>query len=190
VAMSDLSVAPTEFCAALDMLGIAPRRLAQLFSIDERSVRRWRDGGRRVPRGVAVVVGLLVAKVATLEEVEQVAIRANGSAGLGAPAALPVAPAVEPSVVAPAEAAAGIGPSTAETVAALTDASCHWPHGDPGAPGFYFCGAPVAQKPYCPRHHSVAYWTLPTWQRAGRPHVRGQRAWGRSAHGFNGFLRP
>lgn len=36
--------------------------------------------------------------------------------------------------------------------------SCQWPHGDPGTPGFRFCGAkPLMGKPYCAEHAAVAY---------------------------------
>ncbi|GAB6855470.1 GcrA family cell cycle regulator [Asaia astilbis] len=36
--------------------------------------------------------------------------------------------------------------------------SCCWPNGDPGTPGFHFCGAkPVAGKPYCAEHCAIAY---------------------------------
>lgn len=36
--------------------------------------------------------------------------------------------------------------------------SCCWPIGDPGMPGFHFCGAhPVPGKPYCAEHCAVAY---------------------------------
>lgn len=36
--------------------------------------------------------------------------------------------------------------------------SCCWPLGDPGTPGFRFCGAaPLAGKPYCAEHASLAY---------------------------------
>jgi GcrA cell cycle regulator len=37
---------------------------------------------------------------------------------------------------------------------------CHWPVGDPGTPGFAFCGAPGAapadRRPYCPYHMRLA----------------------------------
>lgn len=40
----------------------------------------------------------------------------------------------------------------------LTDATCKWPHGEPGHPDFYFCGTkPIAGKPYCVAHCKVAY---------------------------------
>ena len=46
-----------EFHTTLGALGIA--RVAQLFGVGPRSVRRWRDGDRRVPRGVDILVHLL-----------------------------------------------------------------------------------------------------------------------------------
>lgn len=48
-------------------------------------------------------------------------------------------------------------PLTAET-SPRRGPSCCWPNGDPGTPGFHFCGAkPVAGKPYCAEHCAVAY---------------------------------
>lgn len=36
--------------------------------------------------------------------------------------------------------------------------SCQWPLGDPGDPGFHFCGGnPVSGRPYCPKHCEAAY---------------------------------
>lgn len=36
--------------------------------------------------------------------------------------------------------------------------SCCWPIGDPGTPGFHFCGAtPLPGKPYCEEHAQIAY---------------------------------
>nr|WP_294915092.1 GcrA family cell cycle regulator [uncultured Neokomagataea sp.] len=36
--------------------------------------------------------------------------------------------------------------------------SCCWPFGDPGTPGFHFCGArPLSGKPYCAEHAAIAY---------------------------------
>ncbi len=38
--------------------------------------------------------------------------------------------------------------------------SCLWPIGDPGEPGFHFCGEPsVPGKPYCDSHCAKAYVT-------------------------------
>jgi GcrA cell cycle regulator len=43
----------------------------------------------------------------------------------------------------------------------LTNHSCRWPHGRPGASNFFFCGAPGADlergMPYCARHARRAY---------------------------------
>lgn len=36
--------------------------------------------------------------------------------------------------------------------------ACCWPIGDPGTPGFRFCGAtPLPGKPYCEEHAQIAY---------------------------------
>lgn len=44
------------------------------------------------------------------------------------------------------------------SVDALTRTNCRWPYGDPGAPGFHFCGAhAVSRHPYCGPHHRLAY---------------------------------
>jgi hypothetical protein len=79
-------MARTEFRATLDALGIAQHRVAQLFGVGPRSVRRWQDGDRRVPCGVGIVLRLLAAGAVTVAQVEQAAIRTNGSAKLGTPA--------------------------------------------------------------------------------------------------------
>lgn len=40
----------------------------------------------------------------------------------------------------------------------LNESTCRWPVGDPGSPGFFFCGAtPMPEKPYCDKHCAVAY---------------------------------
>jgi Bacterial dnaA protein helix-turn-helix/GcrA cell cycle regulator len=40
----------------------------------------------------------------------------------------------------------------------LDDTTCRFPIGDPGEPGFHFCGeAPIARYPYCARHTRIAY---------------------------------
>ena len=163
-----------EFRATLGALGIAQDRVAKLFNVKARSVRRWQDGDRRVPSGVSIVLSLLATGTVTFEEVERAAVsipaRANGGAKPGPPAPLRVALAPEPSVVAPAEAAALADPglSTAEKVVALAADGCRWPFGDPGAPGFRFCGAPVAKRPYCPHHRVQAYVAWPPGLRAAR----------------------
>ncbi|GBQ89711.1 GcrA family cell cycle regulator [Asaia krungthepensis] len=48
-------------------------------------------------------------------------------------------------------------PLTADTSPRRGPACC-WPNGDPGTPGFHFCGAkPVPGKPYCAEHCAIAY---------------------------------
>jgi GcrA cell cycle regulator len=40
----------------------------------------------------------------------------------------------------------------------LTEATCHWPVGDPGAPEFFFCGGKTVNGlPYCAYHSRRAY---------------------------------
>jgi GcrA cell cycle regulator len=43
----------------------------------------------------------------------------------------------------------------------LTNQCCRWPHGEPGAKNFFFCGAAGADVenglPYCPKHMRRAY---------------------------------
>jgi GcrA cell cycle regulator len=44
------------------------------------------------------------------------------------------------------------------TILELTEATCHWPIGDPGSPDFFFCGGnTVNNLPYCSHHSRVAY---------------------------------
>jgi GcrA cell cycle regulator len=39
--------------------------------------------------------------------------------------------------------------------------ACCWPNGDPGTPGFHFCGVPSAPgRPYCSAHARIAYRTV------------------------------
>lgn len=43
-----------------------------------------------------------------------------------------------------------------KTLAQLDNCHCRWPVGEPGSPGFFFCGAPEADvhrgRSYCPSH--------------------------------------
>ena len=170
---NDPSVAGTEFRATLGALGLAQHRIAQLFGVGPRSVRRWQGGERRVPCGVGIVLRLLAAGAVTIAQVEQAAVAVptwtNGSAKREPPAPLSVAPAPERSAAAPAEAAtlADPGLSTAEKVVALAPEDCRWPHGDPGRPDFYFCCSPVTERPYCQHHHALARAAPPTGSRRG-----------------------
>jgi DNA-binding transcriptional regulator YdaS (Cro superfamily) len=155
-----LPAATTELRATLASLGIAQPRLAQLFGVDPRSVRRWQDGDRRVPCGVGIVLCLLATGTVTVAQVEQAAVpipaQTNGSAKPTPPAPLLVEPAPEPSALACAKVAASAGPdlTTAQKVCALTPEVCRWPCGDPGHPDFHFCGSLVARRPH---HRAMAY---------------------------------
>src|SRR5439155_19625057 len=40
----------------------------------------------------------------------------------------------------------------------LSEATCHWPVGDPSSPDFFFCGGKaLAGLPYCAHHSRIAY---------------------------------
>jgi GcrA cell cycle regulator len=153
----------TEFARTLDALNITPRRVGELFNAGGRSVRRWQDGTRRVPYGVAILFRLIAAGVVTISQVEQAAIpipaRTHGSAKPRPPTPLLVEPAPKQSALARAQAATPAGPglTTAEKVYALTPEACRWPCGDPGHPDFRFCGRPVAKRPYCEQHRALGY---------------------------------
>ncbi|MCL8385546.1 GcrA family cell cycle regulator [Xanthobacter aminoxidans] len=57
----------------------------------------------------------------------------------------------------PTEAPSGAGCTLFE----LTEQSCRWPVGNPGAAGFHFCGGPAFPgRPYCLFHARVAYQPL------------------------------
>ena len=58
----------------------------------------------------------------------------------------------------------------------LTDQTCHWPVGDVGDPGFFFCGGQTVEgHPYCPGHCRVAYHVPDSRPRSPYIHI-GSRA--------------
>ena len=61
----------------------------------------------------------------------------------------------------------------------LTEATCHWPVGDPGSTDFFFCGGQSNEgSPYCNFHSRVAYQPA-----SERRRERQQRSAFRSGHG-------
>lgn len=53
----------------------------------------------------------------------------------------------------------------------LTDATCHWPRGNPGDANFEFCGGKALPSlPYCARHSRIAY-TAAADRRRPQPRV-------------------
>jgi len=49
----------------------------------------------------------------------------------------------------------------------LSDATCHWPVGDPASQDFYFCGGKaVTGQPYCAHHARIAYQPVTDRRRA------------------------
>jgi len=158
-----LSTAATEFRATLGALGLAQRRVARLFDVGERSIRRWQHGDRRVPYAVTLVCRLMAMGAVTIDQVEQAAVpRTNSRAKREPPAPLRAEPASNQSALAPRRAKTATfadgGPTTAEKVLALAEGSCRWPFNDPRHSGFRFCGRPIAEKgSYCKHHARLAY---------------------------------
>jgi hypothetical protein len=154
------STAATEFRATLGALNITQTRIARLFNVTTRHVRRWQHGERNVPHTVGLVVNLLAAGVITVSQAEAAApapARTNGRTKSKPPAPVRVEPEPEQSAVARAEVAAFVGLSpAAAAVVALDAKSCHWPLGDPQG-DFCFCADPVVKPPYCEHHRKRAY---------------------------------
>jgi hypothetical protein len=67
----------TELRAALAVLNLKQRYAAGLFGTSVRNLRRWRNGQRPVPFGIAILVRLLRAGAVTLEGLEQAATLAK-----------------------------------------------------------------------------------------------------------------
>jgi hypothetical protein len=148
-----LSAAATEFRATLDALNITQTRIARLFNVTTRHVRRWQHGERNVPHTVGLVANLLAAGVITVSQAE---------AAAPAPARTkpkpPTPVRVEPEPAgARAEVAAFAGLSPAAAAVVALGPGCHWPEGDPARPGFRFCNNLVTTPPYCSRHRALAY---------------------------------
>jgi GcrA cell cycle regulator len=60
------------------------------------------------------------------------------------------------------------------TLLELTEATCRWPIGDPGAAEFFFCGGnTLPGLPYCHYHSRIAYQPPGDRRRAARPGMRG-----------------
>jgi len=68
------------------------------------------------------------------------------------------APAPRPVAAPPPTPISASGGAVIRAFPRLTNRSCCWPMGDPGAPNFRFCAAePMGGKPYCAEHAAVAY---------------------------------
>ena len=66
-----------------------------------------------------------------------------------------------------------IPPGERRTILTLTEHTCKWPIGDPGAEDFHFCGRkPQTGLPYCPHHARIAYQPAQDRRRQKRPSVR------------------
>jgi hypothetical protein len=140
----------TDFREALAALG-STSRVAKLFSVKPREVRRWRDG-RTTPRGVQILLELLVVGVISVVDIEHAAARVDGDAGPGP------APTVDLDSL--AAAVTPVDPSSvAGKICALPPSgACKWPLGDIDDPArFRFCRAPaLAGQPYCSDHQALS----------------------------------
>ncbi len=64
---------------------------------------------------------------------------------------------VQRAAALPPLADADIPPPQRRTLLQLTACTCRWPVGDPGTPGFFFCGGQTAaDEPYCAAHAARA----------------------------------
>jgi len=158
------ATAADELRTMLDTFG--QQRAARLFATSSRNLRRWRDGTRRIPHGIGIVIGLLTAKMITVDEIEAV-IPVNTRPEPPAP----VEPAPEEqSASARARTAtrADPGPTTGvvKQVCALTAGTCRWPLGDIRDRDFHFCSRPTVRGSYCECHALQAYLA----SRPGRKH--------------------
>src|SRR5262249_9021965 len=167
----------TEFRETLGALGLSRAHLARLLSRSPRCISHWTLGDRPLPYEVGILLQLLAAQKITVRDVEEAAAptRANGSAAPDPRPAI-AAPDPEPRVSVPtvdsdpaplkpavrAPLPAVLSLTTAEKVIALASGACRWPYGDPRHSDFHFCGNPVAEKPYCEHHCTMAYMAPPT----------------------------
>jgi GcrA cell cycle regulator len=142
--------------AMLDALGLTQHRIARLFNVSARHIRRWRSGARRVPHAVGIVCNLLAVGAVTIEQVEA-AVPARTNGGVTRPE--PPAPRVEPEPELATR--ANPGSTITEEILALDRDTCRWPSGTPGRSDFHFCGRPIAKGSYCQQHHSMAHIAQP-----------------------------
>jgi GcrA cell cycle regulator len=112
------------------------------------------------------------APVSPVSVSQDPAVRESATRGTTASASTPAAPAspkspsgTESAIAAGAAAPAASKPEPRAPLRAVTQSAprrsgltCCWPLGDPGTPGFHFCGGkPVPGKPYCAEHAQLAY---------------------------------
>jgi len=160
------AAAVTEFSAALKKLGFPQNRVAKLFGVSCRHIRRWQHGNRTVPRAVRLVINLLVAGAISIDQVEAAAdpvpAQTNGVKP-ALPARLRAEPTTEQSAPTCAKTAARADPGSAaaKQILALTANGCRWAFGNPQCSDFHFCGREVVEPPYCEEHRLVAYLRRP-----------------------------
>ena len=145
----------TEFRVMLGELGFEQQRVAQLFGVKPRNLRRWRRGDRPIPHGIQILLRLLAVGAVTVAQVEEAAETVTSSDATTASGNLSTVCALKA-----ADATTAPGDlSTADKVCALTPTACRWPTGGPACADFCSCGASVVveNSSYCDRHRATAY---------------------------------
>ena len=133
------AAAAAEFRATLGALGLTPRHAARIFAIGHRSLRRWQDGSRGVPRAVTLVCRLMAVGAVTIAQVERVAASTPARINGRAKAPLRAAPALEEqSASAPRRARTAAALTTAEKVCVLAFRGLPLAVRRPSAPRFSF----------------------------------------------------
>jgi hypothetical protein len=153
--------AAIEFRAMLGALGLAQQRVAEIFDVRPRNLRRWRRGDRPIPHGVRILLRLLAIRAVTVAQVEEAAeavISLDAAAASGNPFTVDKVCALKAAISLDTTAAPR-KLSTADKVCALAPRTCRWPIGDPARVDFRFCGASilVENSSYCDRHRATAY---------------------------------
>ena len=128
-----------ELRAMLSTLGLTPRHAARIFAVGPRTVRRWRDGTRGIPRAVTLVCRLMAVGAVTIAQVERVAASTPARINGRAKAPLRAAPALEEqSASAPRRARTAAALTTAEKVCVLVFRGLPLAVRRPSAPRFSF----------------------------------------------------
>lgn len=80
-------MSPAEYRAALPEVGLSLTSASKFFQTDERTTRRWAsdDGGKDVPRAVAIVLRLMAKYELTPDDVTTLMNDAEDAAASSAP---------------------------------------------------------------------------------------------------------
>lgn len=127
--------------------------------LDARLRDMWASGDVTAAIGIA----LDMSKNAVIGRARRLGLKSRGNPNLplsirqAGTAPRPNATRQPSAPKAPAPAA----PKPRQALPPASGRACQWPSGDPRAPGFHFCGAPVAAGSYCRDHYRRAYVCAP-----------------------------